>query len=221
MTLTGIVLGLIGSAYGQEPSEILLATYTQQVAAEDPKRTYWDKPASVGASAKIVGEDPHQDVIGQPKRTYITFQDVISNPQQVQLTFYTTSGSSWSSKDNKICGRPLTVEVHALYDEKIADKFRLSMLTWQNAPWSGTLVGTVEVNEPCTTSVDHPHRYTIDVTSAFADEYQPTAFMLKADARGELDPKALPTAQARWDAQTDVYIGVPAQGLPPTLIVTK
>ncbi len=227
--LAAIVTALIGSAHAEEPEKItyvIFPMYSYQVAAEDPKRSYLGKPTSVGASAKIVLEEPNQDVIGNPKRTYIVFPEMnffgeTDDPQKVELAFYATSGTAWSSKNNKMCGRPLTVEVLAFYSRDTIEKIHLGKASWEDVPTNGTLVGTIEVNEPCTTSVEYPHGYTVDVTVAYASGKKPTAFMLKADAKGELDPKVLPTAQERWDNQTDVYIGTPQQGLPPSLTFTK
>ncbi len=47
-----------------------------QVVAENPTTVYAHGPASVGASARIIGSkaEGNQDVIGQPKRMYMTFQ---------------------------------------------------------------------------------------------------------------------------------------------------
>lgn len=208
-----------GNAFAADREQLFTAIADTQVVAEHPNTTYANGPASVGASAKITGSEAEgtEDVIGQAKRTYITFHEVEGTPAAARLTFYAESGTAWSSKDNKICDRPLTVEVHAL-----TSPVNIAVLTWTNQ-FSGiatTYLGKVEVNESCSTTSQYPSAYTVDVTSAFASGKPMYGFMLRADARGELSSTVLATPEQCWKAQTDVVIGTLETGNPATLKVT-
>ena len=231
-TLAALVTAAFaGSALAADRGDVLhVATGDTQVVAEHPRQTYTNGPISVGASAKITGSEAegNEDVNGQPKRAYITFPKFEGTPATARLTFYVESGTAWSSKDNTICGRPLTVEVHALYSPNNVgtvsgySPLNLETLTWSNQ-FSGiptTYVGKVTVNEPCSTTSQNPSAYTVDVTGALALGQEFYGFMLRADARGELSPTVLKTAQERWDAQTDVVIGTKETGNPAMLTVT-
>lgn len=222
--LTGAVIA--GSAVAADDGKKLrgvgydVLTDTQ-VVAENLTTIYANGPASVGASAMIVGSESegNQDVIGQPKRMYMAFLHLPETAAHetldlAKLTFYAESGTSWSSKDNTICDRPLTVEIHAL-----TSQVDIPTLTWMNQ-FSGittTYVGKVVMRESCSTTKDNPSLYTVDVTSAFVSGKPVYGFMLRADAQGELSPTVLTTSEQRWNAQTDVVIGTRETGNPATL----